>query len=83
MEPTVEAVTVEDVAARKLTNMIAVFEVGLAEDAAVIVGGSGVFVFVEELIVEVELIGEHDESGETRSDGGEEVVVDDLIGLEA
>jgi len=83
VEPTVEAVTVEDVAARKLTNMIAVFEVGLAEDAAVIVGGSGVFVFVEELIVEVELIGEHDESGETRSDGGEEVVVDDLIGLEA
>lgn len=83
MEPTVETVTVEDVAARKLTNMIAVFEVGLAEDAAVIVGGSGVFVFVEELIVEGELIGEHDESGETRSDGGDEVIVDDLISLEA
>lgn len=83
MEPTVETVTVEDVAARKLTNMIAVFEVGLAEDAAVIVDGSGVFVFVEELIVEGELIGEHDESGETRSDGGDEVIVDDLISLEA
>lgn len=83
MEPTVETVTVEDVAARKLTNMIAVFEVGLAEDAAVIVGGSGVFIFVEELIVEGELIGEHDEPGETRSDGGDEVIVDDLISLEA
>lgn len=70
-------------AARKLTNMIAVFEVGLAEDAAVIVGGSGVFVCVEELVVEGELIGEHDESGESRSDSGEEVVVNDLISSEA
>lgn len=83
MEPTVDAVTVEDMAARKLTNMIAVFEVGLAEHAAVIVGGSGIFVCVEDLVVEVELIGEHDKSGESRSDGGEEVIVDDLISLEA
>jgi hypothetical protein len=70
MEPTVKAVTVEDVAARKLPNVIAVFEIGLAKHAAVVIGRSSIFVCVEELIVESELIGEHDESGESRSNGG-------------
>jgi hypothetical protein len=65
MEPTVKTVTVEDVAARKLPNVIAVFEIGLAKDATVVIWGSSIFVCVEELVVESELIGEHDESGES------------------
>jgi hypothetical protein len=65
MEPTVKTVTVEDVAAGKLPNVIAVFEIGLAKDATVVIWGRSIFVCVEELVVESELIGEHDESGES------------------
>jgi len=80
VEPAVEAAAVEDVAAGEHAELVAVLEGGLAHHAGVVVGGSFV---EEELIAELELIGEHDESGEAGSDGGEEAVVDDLVGVES
>lgn len=84
VEPTVDAAAVEHVAAGKHTKVVPALEGALAHHAVMVavVWGGVVVVGVEELVVEGELIGEHDEAGEARSDGGEEVVVDDLVGVE-
>ena len=82
MEPAVEAVAVEDVAAGKHPYLFPFLEVGLADDAGVGVGVVDDGVGVEESVVNGQLIGEHDESGEAGSDGGEESVVDDLVCVE-
>lgn len=88
VEPAVEAAAVEDVAAGEHADLVAVLEGGLAHDAGVVVvvvvvAGGGAVVMVEELAAEGELIGEHDKSGEAGSDGGEEALVDDLVGVES
>lgn len=84
VEPAVEASAVEDVAAGEHADLVAVLEGGLAHDAGVVVvAGGGAVVMVEELATEGELIGEHDKSGEAGSDGGEEALVDDLVGVES
>lgn len=88
VEPAVEASAVEDVAAGEHADLVAVLEGGLAHDAGVVVvvvvvAGGGAVVMVEELAAEGELIGEHDKSGEAGSDGGEEALVDDLVGVES
>ena len=85
VEPPVEAPPVEHVAARQHPDLVPLLEVALAHHtavsavvAAVVYDGVG----VEESVVDGELIGEHDESGESGSDGGEETFVDDLVGVE-
>lgn len=83
VEPAVEASAVEDVAAGEHANLVPFLEGVLAHDAVVvvIVGGGGIG--VEEVVVAGELIGEYDEAGEAGSDGGEEAIVDDLVGVES
>lgn len=73
VEPAVEAVLVEDVAAVEHADLVAVLQGAQAHHA--IGNGVGVVVAVGEEAVEVELIGEDDEAGEAGADGGEKSVV--------
>lgn len=81
VEPPFEAAAMERVAAGKPANLVTILEGPLTHNAVMALAGAVVGVVVEQLVVEGELIGEHDEAGESGSDGGEEVVVDDdLVG---
>lgn len=80
VEPPVDAAAVEDVAAGEHADLLPVLEGALAEDAAVVGAAAAL---VAELVGEGELIGEHDEAGEARSDCGQEGLVHDLVAVES
>ncbi|KAF3431946.1 hypothetical protein FNV43_RR26682 [Rhamnella rubrinervis] len=83
VQPAIEAVLVEDVTAREHANLVSVLQSAEANDAiggvAVIVAMVIVGVSVGEEPVEVELVGEDNQTGETRAYGARKTVVDDDV----